>query len=104
MIGWGAKVGKVVGSIAGATRTNKNVGKPTERLVDAIQNGQMVLIAINYSQAQTCNAIDNRSLSKQQSTLSLSCATQQHDSALKHKQDSWPLCPESGWSFCLMTR
>ncbi|MFM7001051.1 MAG: hypothetical protein ACKOXU_08330 [Limnohabitans sp.] len=58
MLGWGASLGAVVGAVAGAIRFNKKDGKLAELVADAIQSGQVVLIATTHSELQTSVAIE----------------------------------------------
>jgi hypothetical protein len=58
LLGWGASVGAVVGAVAGATRINKDGGKLSELVADAIQSGQVVLVATTQSELETSTAID----------------------------------------------
>ena len=53
MLGWGASMGAVVGAVAGSTRINKEGGKLSELVADAIQGGQVVLVATTLSEEQT---------------------------------------------------
>jgi non-heme chloroperoxidase len=58
MLGWGASLGAVVGAVAGAMSPSKKNGKLSELVADAIQQGQVVLVATTQSEAQTRIAID----------------------------------------------
>ena len=58
MLGWGASVGAVVGTVAGATRINKAGGTLSELVADAIQGGQVVLVATTYTEGETRIAQD----------------------------------------------
>jgi hypothetical protein len=58
MLGWGAGMGAVVGAVAGSTRINKEGGKLSDLVTDAIQIGQVVLVATTDSEQQTGIAID----------------------------------------------
>jgi hypothetical protein len=58
MLGWGASMGAVVGAVAGSTRISKEDGKLSELVADAIQSGQVVLVATTDSEQQTRIAIE----------------------------------------------
>jgi hypothetical protein len=58
MLGWGASLGAVIGAVAGSTQITKDDGKLSELVGDAIQNGQVVLVATTASEAETRIAID----------------------------------------------
>ena len=58
MLGWGASVGAVVGAVAGSTRINKEDGRLSALVTDAIQSGQVVLVATSESKQQTQIAIE----------------------------------------------
>jgi hypothetical protein len=58
MLGWGAGLGAVVGAVAGSTRISKEGGKLSELVTDAIQNGQVVLVATTHSALETDIAVE----------------------------------------------
>jgi hypothetical protein len=58
MLGWGAGLGAVVGAVAGSTRINHERGKLSDLVTDAVQSGQVVLVATTDSEQQTEIAID----------------------------------------------
>jgi hypothetical protein len=58
MLGWGASLGAVVGAVAGSTHINKEGGKLSDLVTDAIQSGQVVLVASTYSEHETAIAIE----------------------------------------------
>jgi hypothetical protein len=58
MLGWGASLGAVVGAVAGANHISKDGGKLSDLVADAIQNGQVVLVATTQSEQQTGTAIE----------------------------------------------
>lgn len=58
MLGWGASMGAVVGAVAGSTRASKEGGKLSELVADALQSGQVVLLATTHSEQETALAIE----------------------------------------------
>jgi hypothetical protein len=58
MLGWGASLGAVVGAVAGASRISKDGGKLSDLVADAIQSGQVVLLATTQSEYETGIAIE----------------------------------------------
>jgi hypothetical protein len=58
MLGWGASMGAVVGAVAGSTFINKDGGKLSEMVADAIQSGQVVLIVTTHSEYENGIAIE----------------------------------------------
>jgi hypothetical protein len=58
MLGWGASLGAVAGAVAGSTRISKEGGKLSELVADAIQSGQVVLVATTHSEYETGIAVE----------------------------------------------
>lgn len=58
MMGWQASLGAVVGAAAGSICFNKPNGKLADLVTDAIQRGQVVVLANTRNEQQTSLAID----------------------------------------------
>jgi hypothetical protein len=58
MLGWGAGLGAAVGAAAGSIRISKEGGMLSALVADAIQSGQVVLIATTHTESQTQAAIE----------------------------------------------
>lgn len=58
MLGWGASLGATVGAVVGSTQLSKEGGKLSELVGDAVQHGQVVLVARTCSEAETRTAIE----------------------------------------------
>jgi hypothetical protein len=58
MLGWGASLGAVVGAVAGSTHISTGSSKFSEMVADAIQSGQVVLVATTHSEYETALAVE----------------------------------------------
>jgi hypothetical protein len=58
MLGWGAGLSTVIGAVAGSVRLQKQGGKLSDLVTDALRSGQVVLIVHTHSEQQTQIAVN----------------------------------------------